>query len=157
VVGSAHASVVMAAFCTHRAAAVQRRDDRRLYAARALATAHPRDHHHRTAELAEIGVSDGARRDEQYLAGFDAAFHDVRGDDAAFAPLHDPASYEASQHSASRCARPGRTGIVYRSVRHAAASASPASARPSSRMCGRRRISISVEGRARAGDAGIGA
>jgi RES domain-containing protein len=121
VVGSAHASVVMAAFC-HPHPGGSRFNDATIgawYAARALATAHREIIHHRTAELAEIGIFDARVEMRQYLADFDAEFHDVRGDEPAIAPLHDPASYEASQAFGVALREAGANGIVYRSVRHA--------------------------------------
>jgi hypothetical protein len=52
----------------------------------------------------------------QYLADFDAAFHDVRG--RGFAALHDPDDYAAPQALARELRAGGSNGIVYRSVRH---------------------------------------
>jgi hypothetical protein len=59
-----------------------------------------------------------------YHADFSASFHDVRGSSRAsgssraFAPLHRPDSYEASQMFARELLDAGANGIVYRSVRH---------------------------------------
>jgi len=53
----------------------------------------------------------------QYLCDFDAGFHDVRGDDPAFASLHDPDSWEASQPFGADLRQRGSNGIVFRSVR----------------------------------------
>ena len=119
VVGRAQASVVMAAFC-HPHPGGSRFNDGRIgawYAARDLATAHDEMIHHRTVELAEIGIAEARVEMRQYLADFDADFHDVRGPD--FAALHDPASYAASQTFAAALREAGANGIVYRSVRRA--------------------------------------
>ncbi len=53
---------------------------------------------------------------DDYVANFDADFHDIR-DDAAFAPCLAPASYFASQGLAMELLTAGSLGIVYPSVR----------------------------------------
>lgn len=120
VTGRPHASVVMAAFCHPRPGGSRFSDSRRgaWYAAFSLETAHAECIHHRTAELAEVGVFDGRVQMRQYLAGFDASFHDVRAELPANVPLHDPDSYGASQALAESLLAAGSNGVVYRSVRH---------------------------------------
>lgn len=120
VLGRPQASVIMAAFC-HPAPGGGRFNDAELgawYAAFALETAHAECIHHRRAELAEVGVDEARVEMRQYLADFDAAFHDIRGRDPAYAPLHDRADYAVAQAFARRLRDAGSAGIVYRSVRH---------------------------------------
>jgi RES domain-containing protein len=115
------ASVVMAAFC-HPDPRGARFNDARLgawYAGRALEIAHAEVIHHRTRELDEIGLRDARVQMRLYLADFHAEFHDIRGDDPAFAPLYHPDSYRASQAFAARLRAAGSNGVLYRSVRHA--------------------------------------
>jgi hypothetical protein len=45
--------------------------------------------------------------------------HDVRAGRRAYAKLHDPDDYSASQALASEFIRAGSNGVAYRSVRHA--------------------------------------
>lgn len=120
VLGRPQASVVMAAFC-HPSLSGSRFNGPDLgawYAAFALETAHAECIHHRTQELAEVGVTDARVQMRQYLADFDADFHDLRGRDPAFAPLYDPDEYAAPQEFAARLRAHGANGIAYRSVRH---------------------------------------
>jgi RES domain len=121
VVGRPMASVIMAAFC-HPDPQGARFNDAQLgawYAGRALETAHAEVIHHRTRELEEIGLLDARVQMRQYLADFDAEFHDIRGNDAVFAPLYDPDSHDAAQAFAARLRAAGSNGVLYRSVRHA--------------------------------------
>lgn len=121
VVGRPHASVVMAAFC-HPPPGGDRFTDGTVgawYAAFALDTAHAEVIHHRTNELAEVGVLEARVEMRQYLADFDAGFHDVRRRGRAYAALHDPDDYAASQAFARELRAQGSNGILYRSVRHA--------------------------------------
>jgi hypothetical protein len=114
------ASVIMAAFCHPHLGGGQFTDATRgaWYAAFALETAHAQCVHHRTAELGEVRVLETRVEMRQYLADFDAEFHDVSGDDPAFAALHDPNSYEAAQALGRELFAAGSNGIIYRSVRH---------------------------------------
>jgi RES domain-containing protein len=119
-VGRAMASVIMAAFC-HPDPRGARFNDAQLgawYAGRALETAHAEVIHRRTRELEEIGLLDARVQMRQYLADFNAKFHDIRGDEPAFAPLYHPDSYEASQAFALQLGAGGSNGVLYRSVRH---------------------------------------
>lgn len=121
VTGRPHATVIMAAFCHPRPGGARFTDGERgaWYAGFTLATALAETIHHRTRELSEIGVFETRVEMRQYLADFDATFHDVRGDNAGFAALHDPASYAAAQGLGTRLRSDGSNGILYRSVRHA--------------------------------------
>jgi hypothetical protein len=114
------ASVIMAAFCHPHPGGGRFTDTTRgaWYAAFTLETAHAQCVHHRTAELEELGVLETRVEMRQYLADFDADFHDVSGDDPAFAALHDPDSYEAAQAFGRELFAAGANGIIYRSVRH---------------------------------------
>ena len=120
VVGRPMASVIMAAFChpDPQGARFNGADLGAWYAARSLQTAHAEVIHHRTIELEEIGVLDARLQMREYLADMDAAFHDIRGNDPAFAPLHDPDSYIAPQMFAQSLRDRGSNGVLYRSVRH---------------------------------------
>jgi RES domain len=115
------ANVIMAAFChPHpRGGRFNGADLGAWYAAGSLDTAHAEIIHHRTRELEEIGVLDARVEMRDYLADMDAQFHDIRGDDPAFAPLYDPDSYDASQAFAGPPRAGGSNGVLYRSVRHA--------------------------------------
>lgn len=124
VVGRPFASVVMAAFChPHPDGGRFNGPDRGAwYCAFSIETALAESVFRRTQELREVGAFDTFVEMRQYLAGFDARFHDARGDDPAFVPLHDPDSYRASQAFARRLFQAGSNGVVYRSVRHAGGS-----------------------------------
>lgn len=115
-----NAAVIMAAFCHPHPGGGRFTDATRgaWYAAFTLATAHAQSVHHRTAELEEIGVLETRVEMRHYLADFDADFHDVSGEDPAFAALHNPDSYEAAQAFGRELFAAGSNGIIYRSVRH---------------------------------------
>ena len=121
VTGRPMASVVMAAFCHPRPGGGRFNGPDRgaWYAARDLETAHAEVTYHRTAELAEIGVFETRLEMRLYLAAFDCAFHDVRVEIPAYAPLHNPTSYAASQAFAGELFSTGSNGVIYRSVRRA--------------------------------------
>jgi hypothetical protein len=120
VLGRPQASVIMAAFCHPRPGGGRFNDNTRgaWYAAFTLETAHAECVFHRTAELEEVGVLETRVEMRQYLADFDAQFHDIRGDDPSHAELHDSRSYEASQKLGRELLATGSNGIIYRSVRH---------------------------------------
>jgi hypothetical protein len=121
VVGRAHATAIMAAFC-HPAPAGGRFNGPELgawYAAFDLETALAESAYHRTKELAEIGVFDTVVQMRQYLSDFDAAFHDIRGDDPAWRHLHDPESWTASQALGETLRRQRANGLLFNSVRSA--------------------------------------
>lgn len=119
VVGRPMASVIMAAFChpDPQGARFNGADLGAWYAARSLETAHSEVVHHRAIELGEIGVLDARLQMCEYLADMDAAFHDIRSDNADFVPLYDPNSYAASQVFAQSLRAGGSNGVIYRSVR----------------------------------------
>lgn len=119
VIGRPHATAVMAAFChpSPNGGRFNTPDLGAWYAALDLETAFAESVYHRTKELEEIGVFETAVQMRQYLADFDADFHDVRGDDPAFAPLHDPDSWHASQPFGVDLRQRGSSGIIFRSAR----------------------------------------
>lgn len=121
VTGEPMASVVMAAFCHPRAggARFSGPDRGAWYAGRTLDTAIAESVHHRTQELAEVGGFDTRVQMRLYHADFTATLHDLRGRRAAYAALHDPDSYDASQAFARELLEQGANGVVYESVRHA--------------------------------------
>lgn len=119
VLGRPMATVIMAAFC-HPHVEGSRFNSSDLgawYAAMDLDTAHTEAIHWRTIELEETGVLDARVQMREYLADMDETFHDIRGDDPAFAPLYDPNSYVASQAFAVRLRTEESNGVLYRSVR----------------------------------------
>lgn len=118
VVGQPHASAIMAAYCHPHPDGARFNDATRgaWYAGLDLDTAIAETVHHRTQELIEIGVFDARVEMRQYLADFDAGFHDLR---AGFDEAHDPDSYAAGQSLAKTLYGGGSNGVVYRSVRHA--------------------------------------
>jgi hypothetical protein len=119
VTGRPMATVVMAAFCHPRPGGGRFNSASRgaWYAARTLDTAIAETVFHRTRELREVGVLEARVEMREYLADFDARFHDVRRGPGA-AALHDPDDYTASQALAARLLEDGSPGVVYRSVRH---------------------------------------
>lgn len=121
VLGRPHATIVMAAYCHPRPGGGRFNSEDRgaWYAAFSLKAAHAEVAYHRGRELEEIGVTDARLTMREYLAKFDAEFHEVRGLDPANAPLHDPDSYAASQAVGADLLVSGSNGIVYRSVRQA--------------------------------------
>lgn len=119
VIGRPHATAIMAAYC-HPNSEGGRFNDGELgawYAAFDLDTAVAETSYHRAQELAEIGVFDATLQMRQYLADFDADFHDVRDDAPETAPFYDPGSWAASQELGLRLRTAGSNGIAYRSVR----------------------------------------
>ncbi len=120
VTGRPHASVIMAAFCHPHPKGSRFNDASRgaWYAGFSLDTALAESLFHRTKELAEIGVTDARVEMRQYLADFDADFHDVRAG-PEFAALHDPGSYASGQALARELLAHESNGAIYRSVRHA--------------------------------------
>lgn len=119
VLGRPMASVVMAPFC-HPGPGGGRfslRDRGAWYAGRTLETALAESIHHRSKELEEVGAVDARVEARLYYADFTSPFHDVRGRDRRFTPLHDPNDYEASQALGQRLFEDGSNGVVYRSVR----------------------------------------
>jgi RES domain-containing protein len=116
-VSGPQATVVMAAYCHPRPGGGRFNDAGRgaWYAARKFETAQAEIVHHRTQELAEVGVFETRVQMRLYLADFNNSFHDVR----ALRRVHAPDSYEASQKLARGLLQDGSNGVVFRSVRHA--------------------------------------
>jgi hypothetical protein len=120
VVGTAMASVVMAAFChpNPRGARFSTAERGAWYAARTVETALAESIFHRTQELAEVGGFETRMQMRLYHADLTATFHDLRGQPRRFAAAYDPDSYVASQQLALTLFGAGANGIVYDSVRH---------------------------------------
>ena len=118
VIGTPHATVVMAAYCHPRAEGgrFNTSDRGAWYAGLDLDTAIAETVFHRTRELEEIGVFEARMEMRQYLADFDGDFHDVRAA-PAFDALHDPDDYGVSQALAADLLRRRSNGVLYRSVR----------------------------------------
>ena len=73
--------------------------------------------YHKTRQYLEIGwEKEDAVTYDDYLANFDATFHDIRGD-AAFVACLDLDSYFASQGLAVELLGAGSLGVVYPSTR----------------------------------------
>ncbi len=113
-------SVIMAAFChTHSGGGRFNGPDRGAwYAGTSLETTHAEVIHHRTQELAEIGVLETRVQVRLYLANFDTSFHDVRADSPENSGYHSASSYTASQALGRELLESGSNGLLYRSVRH---------------------------------------
>jgi hypothetical protein len=120
VVGRPMASVVMAAYCHPNPAGTRFASPRRgaWYAGRRVETAVAESVFHRSCELREIGVTDARMQMRLYRADFHTRFHDLRGQNPAFAPFLSPDSYAASEALAERLLAAGSHGLVYPSVRH---------------------------------------
>jgi hypothetical protein len=120
VTGEPMSTVIMAAYCHPRPGGTRFSGSDRgaWYAARTLETALEESIFHRTAELREVGAFETRVEMRAYLADFSARFHDVRAPRRAFAPLHDPDSYEAGQRFGRALLEGGSNGVVFRSVRH---------------------------------------
>jgi len=119
VVGRPMASVIMAAFCHPRpqGGRFHSSDRGAWYAGTDLDTAHAESLHHRTKELAEVGVTETFVQMRLYQADFRAAFHDIRARTPQNRAYHDPGSYAASQALARDLLAEGSNGLLYRSVR----------------------------------------
>jgi hypothetical protein len=115
-----HASIVNAAFChPHPLGSRFNGPDRGAwYAGFELGTAHAEVAFHKSVELAEIGWPDESVTYDDYLADFNAEFHDLR-DARGFLAYLAADSYEASQALAATLLEAGALGIVYPSVRRA--------------------------------------
>jgi RES domain-containing protein len=88
------------------------------YAAFELRTAHAEVAFHKSVQLAEIGRFEDRVTYDDYLADFNAEFHDLR-DAPAFESCLDADSYVASQALAEHLLETGALGVVYPSVRRA--------------------------------------
>ena len=91
------------------------------YAGCELATSQAEIQFHKSKHYLEISWADPDETSyDDYLANFDADFHDIRNDDT-FASCLNPDSYYASQSLAAELLRIGSIGVVYPSVRAAGA------------------------------------
>ncbi|WP_170304577.1 RES family NAD+ phosphorylase [Desulfolutivibrio sulfodismutans] len=117
--GIPHASVINASFChaSPEGGRFNRPDRGAWYAGFELKTSQAEVAFHKSRQYLEIGweKEDNVAYDD-YLANFDAEFHDIRGD-RHFADCLDPGSYYASQGLAAELLAAGSLGIVYPSVR----------------------------------------
>ena len=113
-----HAAVVNAAFAhPHPLGARFSGPDRGAwYAAFELETAQAEVAFHKSVELAEVGWRDESMTCDDYLADFNADFHDLRRA-RDFTPCLAADSYQASQALAADLLAGGSLGIVYPSVR----------------------------------------
>jgi hypothetical protein len=86
------------------------------YAGFELATAQAEVAFRKSIELAEVGWLDEVVTYDDYLADFNARFHDLRKDQR-FADCLAADSYVASQDLAQRLLHEGSPGVIYPSVR----------------------------------------
>jgi hypothetical protein len=116
--GVPHAAIVNATFChAHPLGSRFNGPDRGAwYAGFELETSQAEVAFHKSVELAEIGWPDESVTYDEFLADFNAEFHDLRGA-AAFRACLAPDSYIASQALAESLLDKGSLGIVYPSVR----------------------------------------
>jgi RES domain len=114
------ASVVMAAYCHPGIDGGRFHGPERgaWYAARTRETAIAETVYRRTRELAEVGFFDTRVQMREYLADFDAMFHDVRAHEPRWKAVHDPDSHEASKRLGQSLLADGSNGIAYRSARN---------------------------------------
>lgn len=119
VAGIPYASIINASFChaSPEGSRFNGPDRGAWYAGFELETSQTEVSFHKRRHYLEIGweKEDNVTYDD-YLANFDADFHDIRGD-ANFAACLDPGSYYASQGLAMELLTTGSLGIVYPSVR----------------------------------------
>ncbi len=119
VVGKRMASVIMAAYCHPRLTGARFTGPERgaWYAGKTVEVSHAEVIHHRTEELAEVGVFETFVQVRAYLADFSGPYHDIREERPEYKQLYNPASYTASQRFGREVFDHGSNGIVYRSVR----------------------------------------
>jgi len=113
-----NASIVNAAFC-HPHPSGGRFTSGELggwYAAFELDTAHAEVGFHWRAEFEEVGHISGRVEARDYLADFNAAFHDVR-DRRRYRAVYNRTSYAKSQQLGGHLRSAGSNGIAYDSVR----------------------------------------
>jgi hypothetical protein len=115
-----NASIVNAAFCHPHPLGSRFNGPERgaWYASFDPATAQAEVSFHKSVELSEVGWPDESVTYDDYLADFNAEFHDLRGA-RGFQACLAPGSYEASQALAAALLQDGSLGIVYPSVRRA--------------------------------------
>jgi hypothetical protein len=114
-----YASIINASFChtSPEGGRFNGPDRGAWYAGFELGTSQAEVRFHKSRQYLEIGwEKEDVVTYDDYLANFDADFHDIRNN-AAFAPCLDPSSYYASQGLAMALLAAGSLGIVYPSVR----------------------------------------
>jgi hypothetical protein len=114
-----YASIVNASFChaSPEGGRFNGPDRGAWYAGFELETSQAEVTYHKRLHYLEIGwEKEDVVTYDDYLANFDADFHDIRGD-AVFAACLDPGSYYASQGLAMELMAAGSLGIIYPSVR----------------------------------------
>ncbi len=124
VFGVPYGNIVNAAF-THTSLSGGRFHDRMRnawYAGTDLKTSMYEVAYHRIHELQEVAwMEDEISTFDDYLADFNADFHDLRGDHPAFQkylrPIPIPQCYAESQKLANELLARGSSGVVYPSVR----------------------------------------
>jgi hypothetical protein len=116
--GVPHAAIVNATFChAHPLGSRFNGPDRGAwYAGFELETSQEEVAFHKSVELAEIGWPDESVTYDEFLADFNADFHDLRTT-RGFRACLDPDSYVASQALAETLLGAGSLGVVYPSVR----------------------------------------
>jgi hypothetical protein len=123
--GVPNASIVNATFCHAHPLGSRFNGPERgaWYAAFELETSQAEVAFHKSVELAEIGWPDESITYDEYLADFNAEFHDLRPRRGvarvAFDAYLAADSYVASQALAEKLLQQGAHGIVYPSVRRA--------------------------------------
>jgi RES domain len=116
--GVPHASIVNATFCHPHPLGSRFNGPERgaWYASFELETSQAEVAFHKSVELAEIGWPDESVTYDEFLADFNAEFHDLRHTRSFRACLR-PDSYIASQALAETLLQSGSLGVVYPSVR----------------------------------------
>jgi hypothetical protein len=116
--GVPHAAIINATFChAHPLGSRFNRPDRGAwYAGFELETSQAEVAFHKSVELAEIGWPEESVTYDDYLADFNADFHELRSA-RGFRACLAPDSYVASQALAETLLQRGSLGIVYPSVR----------------------------------------
>jgi hypothetical protein len=111
------AATPLRATATHRLIPARYADRGAWYAGLELKTSQAEIAFHRSLEYAEVAWDEPDQSEYQdFLANFDAEFHDLRGD-VRFAPCLARESYAASQRLAASLLARGSAGLVYASVR----------------------------------------
>jgi RES domain len=118
--GVPHASIVNATFCHPHPLGSRFSGPERgaWYAGFELETSQAEVGFHKSVELAEIGWPDESVTYDEFLADFNAEFHDLRHTRRFRACLR-PDSYIASQALGESLLQSGSLGVVYPSVRRA--------------------------------------
>ncbi|WP_039852872.1 RES family NAD+ phosphorylase [Magnetospirillum fulvum] len=119
VTGVQGATSIMAAFCypSPEGGRFTGPDLGAWYCALDLETAIAETAHHNRRRLLKAGMLHAVIQMRQLVAEVDAAFHDIRGQQAIRPELYDPNDYAASQTFAADLRGGGSNGIAYDSVR----------------------------------------